>query len=101
MLHAGVRRTILMNPDDRFCANCARGFINNLNLVSCGAPVDDLALTEGGGVNPVWAERKYSKVRVMLLLANQPTNDKGTDCDKMELNDGATCKMWKHKEEQV
>ncbi len=80
-------------------------------MVACGAPVDQDAILGRGGVNPIWAERKYSLGRIGGLAAalaraqkglppDQESDAKvaaepeGSDAECMHPNDGATCKMW-------
>lgn len=96
---------------DRRCGTCARGCYQPDGLVACGAPVDDAALLGAAGVNPIWAERKYSTQRVggltlALLRAQrgQPADHQsdarvtaepeGSDCERMHPSDGAECKLW-------
>ena len=77
------------------CGSCERAWTGKDGRVHCGAPVDDFALAGGEGVNPIWAERKYSSIRIGLMLLGQPTNDKGIDCENMDPADGANCKVFK------
>ncbi|AMX93654.1 MULTISPECIES: hypothetical protein [Mesorhizobium] len=82
--------------DDRKCGTCARGWLRDNGLISCGAGVDDAALLEGGGDNPIWAERKYGKARMTALLFGGSTAEPdGSNCERMRPEDGAECRMWK------
>lgn len=77
------------------CGTCARGYRRDNGNISCGAAVDDAALRAGeAGMNPIWAERKYHRVRLFLMLAGKPTNDEGIDCENMRPDDGARCRVW-------
>lgn len=93
------------------CGTCARGFYRNNGMVACGAPVDQDAILGRGGVNPIWAERKYSLGRIGGLAtalaraqkglppdqesdAKVAAEPEGSDAECMHPNDGATCKMW-------
>jgi hypothetical protein len=60
--------------------------------------VDDFALRGGEGVNPIWAERKYSPLRLLSLMSGVPGDGEyvpGTEHNDMAPSDGGTCKMWK------
>lgn len=98
---------------DQRCGTCARGFYRTDNgMVSCSARVDEDAILGRGGINPIWAERKYNIGRIGGLAAalaraqkglppNQEADAKvavapeGSDFENMPPNDGAACKMWK------
>lgn len=97
---------------DKRCGNCARGcYRRDIHAIACGAPVDEDAIMGRAGVNPIWAERKYSMTKIGGLAAairraqnglppDQEADDKalaetsGSDCDCMNPADGAQCKMW-------
>lgn len=86
-------------PSSHSCGSCARGFTKTDGKVACGAPVDDCALAGDEGVNPIWAERKYGRPRILAMLAGMKSGlePKGADCDDMAFDDGAKCKMWREK----
>jgi hypothetical protein len=67
-------------------------------ILHCGAGVDDGALQDGVmGKNPIWAERKYGRDRIMRLLAGDATEPEGSDCENMYPTDGETCSVWERK----
>lgn len=97
--------------DDRKCGTCGRGVYRADGAIACGAAVDQDALLGRGGINPIWAERKYSLGRIGGLAAalaraqsglppDQESDAKvasepeGSDAECMHPNDGATCKTW-------
>ncbi|WP_027578516.1 hypothetical protein [Bradyrhizobium sp. Ai1a-2] len=93
------------------CGTCARACYRQDGMIACGAPVDQDAIMGRGGVNPIWAERKYNLDRIGGLvtalsraqkglppdlqsdakLAREP---EGSDAECMHPNDGNTCRMW-------
>ncbi len=81
------------------CGNCGFSWSHLADqLVSCGAPVDDAALHGEPGVNPVWAERKYSRLRILaVLLGGADTEPHGSNPERLSRDDGTTCKMWRAK----
>lgn len=90
-----------MSTVPRSCGTCGFSWSHLANeLVSCGAPVDDDALAgKGTGVNPVWAERKYSPLRIMAALSGGSTEEPpGSNPERLSPGDGEHCKTWRAKE---
>ena len=83
------------------CGNCGFSWSHLADqLVSCGAPVDDDALAgREPGVNPVWATRKYGRMRIMVALLGGSTEEPpGSNPERLSPDDGKYCKMWRAKE---
>lgn len=84
--------------NDQRCGTCSRGWKNGKGTISCGAGVDQDALAgDSAGVNPIWAERKYGKSRLMAILAGNvagAAEPEGSNCEDLNPNDGAQCKTW-------
>lgn len=82
------------------CGNCGYSWSHLADeLVSCGAPVSDDALQDGGnGINPVWAERKYSLRGIIAsLLAGSADEPLGSNPERLSPDDGVECKTWRPK----
>lgn len=88
--------------ESHFCATCRWGYLDQGRVV-CGAPVDDAALRgairsyDDGGVNPIWAERKYGPLRILAILSGVPGDSEdvpGMEHDNLRPSDGEDCKMW-------
>lgn len=50
------------------------------------------------GVNPIWAERKYSREGIMKMLAHSGGLPEGMDCANMRPVDGAGCAAFEWRE---
>lgn len=84
--------------EDKRCGTCARGWLRDNGLISCGAGVDDSTVGEGGD-NPIWAVRKYGQARIMaVLLGGSAADPEGSNCERMRPDDGAECRIWKEQE---
>jgi hypothetical protein len=83
------------------CGTCAYSWSRLADtLVSCGAPVDDDALRGGEGVNPIWAERKYGKQRILsVMLGGSPDEPPGANPQRLSRDDGRECRMWQAKDD--
>lgn len=81
------------------CGNCGYSWTHDEDgNVSCGAPVNDEALRGGPGNNPIWANRKYGPIRLLMTILTGDTRDpEGSNPEKLSPNDGATCKTWRSK----
>lgn len=81
------------------CGTCGYSWSHLADsLVSCGAPVDDDALRGLGGVNPVWAERKYGRQRILSMMRGCPVEEPpGSNPERLSPDDGKECKMWRPK----
>jgi hypothetical protein len=77
----------------RSCRSCGRGILKENGRVSCGAGVDDGAIDEPDGVNPIWAERKYGEQSILTVLRGGSL-PAGSDCEDLDPNDGRDCKTW-------
>jgi hypothetical protein len=78
------------------CGNCGFSYaLEERGRVACGAPVDDAALHDGSGINPIWAERKYSFAGIMLAASGRTVE--GSDCEDLSIDDGQRCKTWRDK----
>jgi hypothetical protein len=81
------------------CGTCGYSWSHLADsLVSCGAPVDDDALRGGEGINPVWAERKYGRKRILLvMLGGSAVDPPGSNPNSLSPDDGLSCQMWRAK----
>lgn len=63
-------------------------------MMSCGAGVN-----VSDHPNPIWADRKYSLVRMVAMnMSDGPDDPDGVDCENLSPTDGEKCRAWQRRE---